>query len=226
MRCNESIQWESIIPILDHWYQKQDAAGIAVPSISALRKEVPLDPWAVLASTIISLRTRDPVTIEATKRLLLIAPTPSAILKMDEAVIAKCIYPAGFYKTKAKNLKAIATILMNQYGGTVPEDMEALLSLPGVGRKTANLVRIEAYNLDSVCVDTHVHRISNRAGWVSTNSPDETEEALRNCLPKIYWKDINRLLVLLGQQVCNSRKPHCSSCCINAYCEKRGVPVK
>jgi endonuclease-3 len=151
------------------------------------------------------------------------APSPAALLALPEDEAARLAYPAGFYRTKAASLRKIAAILLEQYGGAVPADMDALLALPGVGRKTANLVLIEAFDLPGLCVDVHVHRISNRAGWVSTKSPDETEQALRERLPQKYWKGINALLVLYGQNLCRPVSPFCSRCVIKPRCLRVGV---
>jgi endonuclease-3 len=181
------------------------------------------DPWAVLASTIISLRTKDEVTLVRSRVLLEKAPGPQELLALDENTIARLIYPAGFYRTKAANLKKIAAILINDYNGKIPADMDKLLALPGVGRKTANLVLTEAFNKEGLCVDVHVHRISNRNGWITTATPEETEMRLRDLLPKKYWKPINPLLVLYGQKLCRPVSPYCSRCVIRAQCGRRGV---
>ena len=148
-------------------------------------------PFEILASTLLSLRTKDAVTDAAARRLLAVAHR-----------IEKLIYPVGFYPTKAKRLIEISRILLERHDGRVPDEMEALLALPGVGRKTANLVLIEGFGRDGICVDTHVHRISNRTGIVTTRTPEETEFALRKTLPKKYWKPYNELLVSFGQTVC------------------------
>jgi endonuclease-3 len=177
----------------------------------------------VLVSTILSLRTKDEVTLVCSKRLLEKAPSPETLLTLPEDEVARLAYPAGFYRTKAGNLKKIAAILIEQYGGAVPPDMDTLLALPGVGRKTANLVLIEAFDLPGICVDIHVHRISNRTGWVSTKTPEETEMALRERLPKKYWKGINALLVLYGQNLCRPISPFCSRCAITKHCRRIGV---
>jgi len=181
------------------------------------------EPWAVLVSTILSLRTKDDVTLESSRRLLAKAPDPAALAALSEAQVARLAYPAGFYRTKAASLKKIAAILLEQYNGEVPADMDALLALPGVGRKTANLVLIEAFNLPGICVDVHVHRISNRCGWLSSKTPEETEMTLRDILPKKYWKGINALLVLYGQNLCRPVSPHCSRCVIKTHCKRMGV---
>jgi endonuclease-3 len=181
------------------------------------------DPWAVLVSTIISLRTKDEVTMVSSRTLLEKAPGPRELLGLSEEKTARLIYPAGFYRTKAASLKKIASILLEKYEGRVPSDMEKLLALPGVGRKTANLVLTEAFNKEGLCVDIHVHRISNRNGWVCTPTPEDTEMALRKILPKKYWKPINPLLVLYGQKLCRPVSPYCSRCVIYNQCLRRGV---
>jgi endonuclease-3 len=209
----EKIPWGRIIRALEAWRE-----GLQDPSVSTVAEKYHRDPWAVLVSTIISLRTKDEVTLEASRRLLAEAPSPEKLLTLEAETIGRLIYPAGFYRTKAANLRRIAAILLESHGGKVPPDMESLLSLPGAGRKTANLVLIEAFGLPGLCVDTHVHRISNRLGWVATKSPEKTEMALREILPKEYWQPINPLLVLYGQRVCRPITPRCSQCVIREYC--------
>lgn len=195
------------------------------PSVTTIAERFRNDAWAVLASTILSLRTKDEVTLVTSARLLREARDARAALLLSAEQIEKLIYPAGFYKTKARNLLAIARILVDNYDGVPPADMDALLALPGVGRKTANLVLIEAYDMDGICVDTHVHRISNRTGWLKSKTPEETETILREILPRSYWKIINPLLVLYGQEVCRPVSPFCSRCVIQKHCERRGVEV-
>ncbi|MDR1240168.1 MAG: endonuclease III [Treponema sp.] len=226
-------RWDTILAALEKWREdlrKERAAsgdgasgGGKDPSVSTVAERYRRDPWAVLVSTILSLRTKDEVTLVTSRRLLEKAPSPAALRALPEETIARLAYPAGFYRTKAASLKKIAALLLDQYQGAVPSDMEALLALPGVGRKTANLVRIEAFDLPGLCVDIHVHRISNRAGWVSAKSPDETEAALRERLPKKYWKGINALLVLYGQNLCRPVSPFCSRCVIKKHCQRLGV---
>lgn len=226
------IPWDAIFSILEDWQKALAQQGISLPSVSALA----LDPtiaagteqrdtkaWVVLVSTLISLRTKDAVTLASSRRLLSQAPTAHALLKLSEDQIAAAIYPAGFYRTKAKNLLEIARIVETNFNGMVPDRMETLLELPGVGRKTANLVLSEAFEIDAICVDTHVHRISNRTGWVRTKTPDETEAILRQILPRQYWRRINWLLVLFGQQICGPQSPACSRCPLKAYCLQTGV---
>ncbi|MDR1867671.1 MAG: endonuclease III [Treponema sp.] len=214
------MDWELICAELELWMNSLDQK----PSVTVVAEQTKHEPWAVLLSTVLSLRTRDAVTLVASHRLLAAAPIPAALLAMEEEQIASLIYPVGFYHTKAKSLKRIAEILIETYGGQVPSTMEELLALPGVGRKTANLVLIEAFDKDGICVDTHVHRICNRAGWVATKSPDQTETVLRAVLPLRYWKRINSFLVLYGQQICRPGKPRCSVCVIKAFCTSYQKP--
>ncbi|WP_457613168.1 DUF123 domain-containing protein [Methanocaldococcus sp.] len=169
------------------------------------------DPFKVLVSTIISARTKDEITEEVSKKLFKEVKNVDDLLKIDEEKLANLIYPAGFYRNKAKNLKKMAKVLKEEYGGEVPDSLEELLKLPGVGRKTANLVLTLAFDKDGICVDTHVHRICNRWEIVDTETPEETEFELRKKLPKKYWKVINNLLVIFGKEIC-SPKPKCEKC--------------
>jgi endonuclease-3 len=212
------VPWPSVVKALEKWRQDLDD-----PSVTTVAEQYSRDPWAVLVSTILSLRTKDEVTLVSSARLLKEAPGPRELRGLGEDAVARLAYPAGFYRTKAANLMRIAAILLEKYGGKVPSGMDELLALPGVGRKTANLVRIEAFDLPGICVDVHVHRICNRAGWIETKDPEETEMALRECLPRRYWKGINALLVLYGQQTCRPVSPHCSRCVISGHCRRRGV---
>jgi len=180
-------------------------------------------PFEILVSTILSLRTKDEVTAEASARLFSVARTPLEILKTDEATLRQLIYPVGFYPTKAKRLKEISRILIEQHHSEVPDTIEELLKLPGVGRKTANLVLVEGFHQSAICVDTHVHRISNRIGYVKTANPDKTEFALRKKLPKRYWVKYNELLVAFGQTICRPVSPFCTKCPVNAMCARVGV---
>lgn len=183
-------------------------------------------PFKVLVSTLLSLRTKDAVTEQASLRLFVLADTPEKILTLSAARIEKLIYPVGFYRTKARNLLAVSRILIDRYGSQVPDDLDTLLTLPGVGRKTANLVITVSYNKPGICVDTHVHRISNRWGLVRTATPDDTETALRRVLPKRYWIGFNDALVSYGQNLCVPISPFCSSCKLNALCPKVGVKIQ
>jgi len=181
------------------------------------------DPYRVLISTMLSAQTKDSVTEKAQARLFKTAKTPKEILKLSLARLKKLIYPVSFYHTKARHLKELARILMEKHSSKVPKSMDELLALPGVGRKTANLVRILAFNEYGICVDTHVHRISNRLGLVKTKTPTETEFSLYQVLPKKYWKRWNELLVTWGQNVCVPVSPFCSRCAIRQRCAKVGV---
>ncbi len=176
------------------------------------------DPYRVLAACLLSLRTQDATTAAAAERLFRLAPDVETLARAPIARVRRAIYPVGFYRTKAKNLVRIAKILVADYGGVVPDDLETLLTLPGVGRKTANLVVSEAYGKAGICVDTHVHRITNRWRYVRTKTPEQTEAELRRVLPRRYWKDVNRLLVAFGQTVCKPVRPLCGSCPIEKWC--------
>ncbi|MDR3173137.1 MAG: endonuclease III [Treponema sp.] len=215
---NSEIPWGPIVRALEKW-----RGDLEDPSVTTVAEQYSRDPWAVLVSTILSLRTKDEVTLAASARLLKEAPGPAELYRLGEEAVARLAYPAGFYRTKAANLKKIAAILLDKYDGKVPSDMDELLALPGVGRKTANLVLIEAFDLPGICVDVHVHRICNRAGWLESKSPEETEMALRDRLPRRYWKGINALLVLYGQQTCRPVSPYCSRCVISGHCRRNGV---
>lgn len=181
------------------------------------------DPFLVLISCILSLRTQDQTTLPAAHRLFHLGRTPRQILKLSEAQIQKAIYPVGFYRTKSRTIKSICRKLVDEFRGCVPGDLETLLTFKGVGRKTANLVLSEGFHKPAICVDTHVHRISNRFGFVRTRDPHETETALRRKLPVKYWIEYNFLLVTWGQQVCRPISPWCSSCAVLKYCARRGV---
>ncbi|MDR3115678.1 MAG: endonuclease III [Treponema sp.] len=225
--------WDLVVAALETWRKElreepsqretPSGPGSEEPAVSTVAEQYKRDPWAILVSTIISLRTKDAVTLTVSQALLQKAPNPAGLAALPEEEVARLVYPAGFYRTKAANLKKIAAILMEQYRHRVPATMEELLALPGVGRKTANLVLTEAFDLDGICVDIHVHRISNRLGWVSSVHPEQTETALRAALPRKYWKGINALLVLYGQRLCRPVSPFCSRCVIRPYCQRRGV---
>jgi endonuclease-3 len=181
------------------------------------------DPYKVLISTIISLRTKDEVTREASRRLFDRAATPERMIVLSAEDIAQLIFPAGFYRTKADTILDVSRNILDRFGGTVPDTLDELLSLRGVGRKTANLVLTRGYGLPGICVDTHVHRISNRLGYVSTRNPAETEFALREKLPERYWIEYNDLLVAFGQNVCKPISPLCSRCPVHDLCNRVGV---
>lgn len=181
------------------------------------------NPFRSLVACVISLRTKDEITREAAERLFRLAASPKRMASLRASEISKLIYPAGFYREKGRTIKKIAEILLKDHGGRVPESLEALVALPGVGRKTANLVLGRAFGISSICVDTHVHRISNRLGYVATDTPDETELALRRKLPGEYWIKINGLLVRHGQETCHPTSPRCSVCPIEQDCLRDGV---
>ncbi len=180
-------------------------------------------PFEILISTLLSLRTKDAVTGQAAARLLAVAATPGTMIALDEARLRELIYPVGFYATKARRILAISRILLEKFDGRVPDTIEALTQLPGVGRKTANLVLVEGFGKEAICVDTHVHRISNRIGYVRTKSPDKTEAALRRKLPRRHWVRYNEILVAFGQTICRPVSPLCSQCPAAALCPSIGV---
>lgn len=181
------------------------------------------DPFRVLVGVLLSSRTKDDTTGPAVERLFAKARTPRTMARMDEKEIEELIFPVGFYHTKARHLKDMSRMLIEEFDGKVPRTMDELLSLPGIGRKSANLVLSVAFGIPAICVDTHVHRITNRWGYVKTRNPYETEMALRKKLPKRYWIEINRPLVVYGQNVCTPVSPICSVCGIQKYCDKVGV---
>lgn len=194
------------------------------PSVTLVGKKWK-SPFLVLISCLLSLRTKDETTLPACERLFARASTMEGLLKLSTAEIEKLIYPVGFYKTKARTLQGVSRDLLDRYNGQVPDDIDELLTLKGVGRKTANLVLTEGFGKLGVCVDTHVHRISNRLGYVKTATPEETEFALRQKLPTKYWIDYNAQLVTWGQNVCKPISPLCSSCPVNSVCERNGVGI-
>jgi len=218
--------WAAIFRSLENWRRKllkeTDTEDPAVTAL-ALKSKTPDKAWTVLVSTILSLRTKDDVTRITSMRLLEKASGPKELLSLGLEETTRLAYPAGFYRTKAANLTKISSILLEKYSGKVPADMDALLSLPGVGRKTANLVLTEAFDMYGICVDIHVHRICNRAGWLETPNPEKTEMRLREILPKRYWKRINNLLVFYGQQTCRPISPFCSRCVISEHCKRCDV---
>ena len=205
-----------VMEILKNEYRKWNQP--IVTEIARLK-----DPFKVLISTVISLRTKDEVTREAAERLFRMAGNPRDMLLLEASEIEKAIYPAGFYRTKAQNIREICRLLLEEKDGLVPDDLEELLKLPGVGRKTANLVITLGYGKSGICVDTHVHRISNRLGYVSTKSPEKTEFALREKLPEVYWIEYNDLLVTYGQNICTPVSPFCSRCALFSLCDRVGV---
>ncbi|MGE0823287.1 MAG: endonuclease III [Candidatus Binatia bacterium] len=181
------------------------------------------DPYQVLIACLLSLRTKDETTGPAARRLFALADTPDKMLTLTKTQIEKAIYPVGFYKTKAETVLDISRTLVDKYNGQVPDNVEELVTFKGVGRKTANLVVTQGYQKPGICVDTHVHRISNRWGYVQTKTPEETEMALRAKLPQQHWIEINDLLVAMGQTICHPTSPKCTQCPVERYCAKVGV---
>lgn len=202
---------------------KREIARWPEPVVGVVARQSGRDPFLVLISCLLSLRTKDKTTGEASRRLFTLASTPVEMQKLSAAAIEQAIYPVGFYRTKAKQIQQICSQLLERYGGRVPDDIDELLMLPGVGRKTANLVVTVGYQKPGICVDIHVHRISNRWGYVETKNPDETEQALRKKLPRQYWIIFNDLLVPYGQHVCQPISPLCSQCKLAASCDRVGV---
>ncbi|MBI4161024.1 MAG: endonuclease III [Acidobacteria bacterium] len=180
-------------------------------------------PFRLLIGCLLSQRTKDETTYPATERLFRLAGTPQEMLRLSRERITRAIYPVGFYRTKARYIRGICETLIREHGAKVPADLDSLLRLPGVGRKTANLVLGIGFGIPAICVDTHVHRITNRWGYVRTRSTAETETALRTKLPRRHWIPLNDLLVLFGQHVCNPVSPRCNDCRIARYCPRVGV---
>jgi endonuclease-3 len=198
----------------------------------AAKKEAPVvtliavttrEPWRVLSSCILSLRTQDGTTAKAAARMFERWPDLRSMADADPKAVEKAIYPVGFYRTKAPQLVEMARRILDEWKGRVPDEIDELLKLKGVGRKTANLVVVAGYSKPGICVDTHVHRITNIWGYVKTKTPEQTELALRAKLPKQYWMEINDLLVSFGQTVCRPLSPKCSECPIEKWCPKLGV---
>lgn len=206
---------------------KKQVQSLEMPWLEGLVKMKPLkrEPFKVLISCLLSLRTQDNTTGAASERLFKLASDPEKMSKLSIKRIEKEIYPVGFYKVKAERIREICKVLVRRYSSIVPDDMEELLKFKGVGRKTANLVLTLGYNKPAICVDTHVHRITNRWGYVKTKTPEKTEYALRDSLPSRYWLEINGFLVAFGQGVCRPVSPFCSKCDIRVFCERVGVGI-
>jgi endonuclease III len=202
---------------------KRGTKKFSLPSVSQIALPEKERPFRVLISCLLSLRTKDEVTFPASERLFARAKNASEMALLDPKDIEKIIYPVGFYRTKARLIPEICRRLLTEFRGKVPEEIDELLKLKGVGRKTANLVVTLGYGKPGICVDTHVHRISNRLGLVKTKNPHETEFRLREILPRRYWIDYNDLLVTWGQNVCKPLSPLCSRCVIEKSCPKVGV---
>ena len=209
-------RWSTILSLMS---QSLDSSKASVTEIA----QITANPFAVLVSTIISLRTKDQVTFARSQALLEKAPSPNHLLNLTTEEIADLIYPCGFYRVKAKQLNAIARILVDTYQDLVPNTWEGLLALPGVGRKTAGLVLGLGFGIPAICVDIHVHRIANRLGLIDTHNPDQTELALMEQVPQELWIQLNDTMVRFGQQICTPQSPHCSRCPLLETCQKVGV---
>ena len=210
------IKIESVINII-----RRQVRDFAVPSVTTISQKK--DPYQVLVSCILSLRTKDKTTIQASDRLFKIADNPYAMSKLSTAKIKELIYPVGFYRRKAKVILDLSNRILKDFKGKVPNRIEDLLSFNGVGRKTANLVLGLGFNIPAICVDTHVHRISNRLGWVKTKNPEDTEYKLIKIIPKHLWVELNTILVSFGQNLCFPISPFCSQCRVFKFCKKIGV---
>ena len=193
------------------------------PVVGVVAREFDRDPFLILISCLLSLRTKDKTTSEASARLFTLAQTPAAMLKLPLRKIERAIYPVGFYRTKARSIHQICRRLLDVYGGTVPDSIDELVTLSGVGRKTANLVVTVGYGKPGICVDIHVHRITNRWGYIKTKTPEASEAALREKLPQRYWITFNDLLVPYGQNLCQPVSPFCSTCKLTDLCDRVGV---
>jgi endonuclease-3 len=202
---------------------KQEIRRWQEPVVGVVARESDRDPFLILIACLLSLRTKDKTTSEASARLFALAHSPVTMLKLPLRRIERAIYPVGFYRTKAKSIHKICRRLLNDFDGTVPDSIEALMTLPGVGRKTANLVVTVGFGKPGICVDVHVHRISNRWGYIKTKTPERSEEALRKKLPKQYWMTFNDLLVPYGQNLCQPISPFCSRCKLIELCDRVGV---
>lgn len=194
--------------------------------VVTLMAETYQSPFRVLISCILSLRTQDATTAKASQRLFAVADSPPAMVELTAKKIEKLIYPVGFYKTKARQIRGMCRTIIDRHDGKVPDELDELLTFKGVGRKTANLVVTLGYHKPGICVDTHVHRISNRWGYIKTATPEKTEVALRAKLPKQYWIEYNNLLVNFGQHLCRPISPMCSNCPVKKYCPQLGVGVR
>jgi endonuclease III len=219
MSATTSFPIGSVIRMLEKEYAKH-----CLPVAEQLNHDT-RDPYKVLTATILSARTKDETTAEAARRLFAAAPTMTALSRLTIARIRRLIYPVGFYRTKAAHLKRLPAQLQALFGGAIPHTVEELIRLPGVGRKTANLVVAVAFDKPAICVDVHVHRISNRWGYVSTSTPLETEMVLRATLPRTRWKRYNSLLVSFGQHTCRPVNPRCGACPLVRVCGRIGLPA-
>ncbi len=215
----EKIPFEVIFKALN-----KELKQYSLPIVTREKKGVDHSPYTTLISCILSLRTKDDVTAKAAIKLLSKYGTPKQMISVDEAEIADLIYPVGFYKTKAKRIKEMSKTILEEFNGKVPDTLDGLLQLNGVGRKTANIVMVYGHEYHGYLpIDTHCHRIPNRLGWIKTKTPEETEQELLKLLPEEFWDDFNDLFVLFGQKICVPISPFCSKCPIEKYCKKKGV---
>jgi endonuclease III len=214
---NSSFAIDAVMPLLEQHFHT-----VKTPVVDFIQAKTQ-DPFKVLVATILSARTKDEMTTKVVTRLFEVIETYQDLNKFSETELDKLIYPVGFHHAKAKHLKQLPQILRDKFSGIVPSEIDDLLMLPGVGRKTANLVRAIAFGLPAICVDVHVHRISNRWGYVQTQTPFETEMALRQILPERYWIMYNSYVVAFGQNLCYPRKPRCGDCPIYQFCKRINV---
>lgn len=220
--ASEKLNEQYFDRIFEEFQGVLNSIGKVIPAVSyvAITKN---DPFCVLISTLLSLRTKDDVTLKGSQRLLDKADTPNKMILLSQQEIEELIFPVGFYKTKAQRILEVSHILVDKYDGKVPDNVEALMALPGVGIKTANLTLNLGFGIDAICVDCHVHQISNRLGWINTKTPEESEKVLQTVMPRKYWIPLNELLVSYGQEVCLSVSPKCSMCPEKSRCPKIGV---
>ncbi len=213
----------TVAELITNWPDlKKQVRSLKLPWIDQMTSRE-RDPFQVLVSCVLSLRTQDRTTEAASRRLFAITRTPETLAKTGVKKIEKAIYPVGFYRVKSRQIREMSKEIAVKYGGRVPDTIEELLRLKGVGRKTANLVVTVGFNRDGICVDTHVHRITNRWGLIKTKNPTQTEFALREVLPKRFWKQFNTYLVAFGQGICKPISPFCSRCPVSKACAKNGV---
>ncbi|MCK9594993.1 MAG: endonuclease III [Candidatus Omnitrophica bacterium] len=200
---------------------REQVKGLVVPIVTLVAEKK--DPFLVLVSCILSLRTKDKTTAQACRRLFKAADDPGAMARLSCSRIEKLIYPVGFFRTKAKAIRELSKRLCAEFNGKVPDDLDTLLGFKGVGRKTANLVLGLGFGMPAICVDSHVHQISNRLGWVRTKDPEDTEFSLARIIPRKYWIELNTILVAFGQNICLPVSPRCGICRIKRYCKMIGV---
>ena len=214
---NKQEKIEKVMQILEKHFNYTERT-----TLNRMRKEK-INPFKILISCLLSLRTQDKNTKIAASRLFIVADTPDKILKLNLKKLEKLIYSSGHYKKKARVLKSVSKEILNRFNGKVPDTKEELLSIKGIGPKTANIVLGFAFNKEVLPIDTHCHRIPNRLGWLKTKKPEQTEKELEKILPKKYWREFNGIFVLFGKTICQPVSPFCTKCPINKYCPKIGV---